>query len=170
MAKTKKMNNRRNAVRQGTDKPGYGNPPKEYQWQPGESGNPDGPPKHRTNLWLWFCSYMSLTDTEWAKLDKSKLTASQQTALMLVQKVKSGKGCGAERMARYVVDREEGKAVEHLIIGTENELSDEECEHIRELIVKNYGDSDQQPDSIRGQSDPDLQASASGQGLSPQPG
>ena len=30
---------------QEDDKVGYRNPPKEYQWQPGESGNPKGRPK-----------------------------------------------------------------------------------------------------------------------------
>lgn len=75
---------------------GPGNPPKEYRWKPGESGNPKGQPKHRTNLWTWFCKYMDLTDAELAKLDRKKLTAAQQTALKLAEKAKDGEGCGAE--------------------------------------------------------------------------
>ncbi|UCD51940.1 MAG: hypothetical protein JSW27_04740, partial [Phycisphaerales bacterium] len=68
-------------VEQGErDKVGPGNPPKEYQFKPGESGNPKGPPRRRTNLWTWFCKYMGMTDTQLAKLDPKKLTAAQQTA------------------------------------------------------------------------------------------
>tara|TARA_R110000868_G_scaffold222278_1_gene474180 strand:- start:645 stop:1193 length:549 start_codon:yes stop_codon:yes gene_type:complete len=32
------------------DKPGYGKPPKKYQWKPGQSGNPSGKPKGAKNL------------------------------------------------------------------------------------------------------------------------
>ena len=109
----------RNAVRQG-QKPSYGKPPKEHQFQPGHSGNPKGPPVRRTNLWVWFCKYMEMTDQQIAKLDKKKLTQAQQAALRLVERAKSGERCGSERMARYVVDREEGRAVEHIVIGGEN--------------------------------------------------
>ena len=128
-------------------KVGPGHPPEKYQWQPGESGNPDGPPKHRTNLWVWFCKYMGLTDEAVAKLDRKKLTAAQQTALNLVQKAKSGEGCGAERMARYVVDREEGRAVERLVVGLDDFLTDDECDRIRDVVLRNHGDTDQQRDS-----------------------
>ena len=36
-----------------------------------------------------------------------------------------------------MIDREEGKAVEHLVIENENTLTDEECEDIREVLLKN---------------------------------
>lgn len=32
------------------DKPGYGKPPKAFQWAPGQSGNPSGKPKGAKNL------------------------------------------------------------------------------------------------------------------------
>lgn len=125
--------------RQDKYKVGPGCPPKEHQFRPGESGNPKGPPKHRTHLWTHFCQFMDMTDAELAKLDLQRLTAAQQTALTLVQNAKSGEGCGAERMARYVVDREEGKAAEHLIIDKDNDLSDAECDELRALIRRNHG-------------------------------
>jgi len=113
-------------------------PPKEFQFKPGQSGNPNGPPKHRTQLWTYFCRYMALTDAELATLDRKKLTQAQQAALKLVQNAKKGKYSGSERLARHVFDREEGKAVEHLVIENENTLTDEECEQIREELLKSH--------------------------------
>ena len=139
MSKTK-ARQRTVPVEQGEhDKVGPGNPPKEHRFKPGQSGNPNGPPRHRTNLWVWFCKYMDMTDAQLAKLDCKKLTQAQQTALTLVESAKSGDGCGAERMARYVVDREEGKPAEHLIIDKDNDLTDAECEQLRGLIRGNHG-------------------------------
>jgi len=126
-----------NAATQG-EKPSYGKPPKEHQFKPGQSGNPNGPPKGRTHLWTYYTRYMAMTDAELAKLDRKKLTAAQQTALNLVRNAQAGEGCGAEKMARYCIDREEGKAVEHLIIGGEDDLTDDECEQVRKLIQGNH--------------------------------
>jgi len=141
MAKKRAAKTAKDPVQHGADDApvGPGNPPKEYRWKPGQSGNPKGQPKHRTNLWTWFTKYMAMTDAELAKLDQKELTAAQQTALNLVRKAQAGEGCGAERLARYIVDREEGKAVEHLIIGDESDLTDEECEQVRQLIRSNLG-------------------------------
>lgn len=125
---------------------GPGNPPREHQFKPGESGNPNGQPKHRTHLWTYFTRYMDMTAEERAKIDRSKLTAAQETALKMVEKAVVGKGCGFERLARYIVDREEGKAAEHLILDNAADLSDEECEQLRRLIQGehkgNGGDTD----------------------------
>lgn len=139
MAKKQSTKTRNFPAKQGNNEVGYGKPPKQHQWKSGQSGNPKGPPKHRTQLWTYFCQYMGMTDAERAKLDKSKLTASQETALKMVENAVKGKGCGSERMARYVVDREEGKAAEHLILDRLDILSDEECEEIRQVLQKNYG-------------------------------
>jgi hypothetical protein len=132
-SKTKKI-----AVPQGKSKVGYKKPPEEHKFQPGQSGNPKGSPARRTNLWVWFCKYMTLSDAELAKLDRDKLTQAQQSALRLVENMKSGKYSGSERLARHVFDREEGKAVEHLIVENDNTLTDDECEEIRELLLKNH--------------------------------
>jgi hypothetical protein len=126
------------AVQQGEYKVGNKKPPKEHQFKPGQSSNPKGPPVRRTNLWVWFCKYMTLTDVELEKLNRDKLTQVQQTALTLVENAKNGKYSGSERLARHVFDREEGKVVEHLVIENENTLTDEECEEIRELLLKNH--------------------------------
>ncbi|MHC4117020.1 MAG: DUF5681 domain-containing protein [Planctomycetota bacterium] len=113
---------------------GYKKPPKEHQFKPGQSGNPKGPPVRRTQLWVYLCQYMAMTDAELEKLNREKLTQAQHTALRIVENAKNGMGCGAERLARHIFDREEGKAVEHLIVENENTLSDEECGQIRDLL------------------------------------
>ena len=132
-ARTKRL-----ADPQGGYKVGDKHPPMEYQFQPGQSGNPSGCPNRRTNLWVWFCKYMGLNDVELAKLDRSRLTQAQQTALKLVENAKKAKYSGSERLARHVFDREEGKPVEHLVIENENTLSDEECQEIRDVLLKNH--------------------------------
>ncbi len=122
-------------------KVGPGHPPREHCFKPGESGNPNGQPKHRTHLWTYFTQYMAMTDEQIAKLDTDKLTQAQQTALGLVERVKAGEKIGATCMARYIVDREEGKAVEHIVIGEGADLSDDECDQIRQLLLRNHADS-----------------------------
>jgi hypothetical protein len=104
------------------------------RFPPGVSGNPKGPPVRRTQLWVYFCQFMNLTDAELEELDRTKLTQSQQTALKMVENAKAGKGSGSERLALNVFDREEGRPTEHLLVGTESVLSDEECEGIRRML------------------------------------
>ncbi|MCH8902708.1 MAG: hypothetical protein IIA45_02175 [Bacteroidetes bacterium] len=113
-------------------------PPEEHQFQPGQSGNPKGSPKGRTNLWKFICTYMAMTDAELAKVDWLMLTQAKKVALTLVERATKGKGCDSERLARYCVDRDEGKASEHLIIDKDNDLSDDECEEIRTVLRKAY--------------------------------
>ena len=119
---------------QGKSDVGYGKPPEEHQFKPGQSGNPKGSPIHRTQLWVSFCKYMNMTNAELAKLKTSKTTQAQQTALKLVRNMKQGKDSGSERLARHVFDREQGKATEHLVIESENALTDDECDEVRDLL------------------------------------
>jgi hypothetical protein len=140
MNKRKTKKSKKLPAEQRDYKVGNKNPPKEYQWEAGQSGNPKGAPKHRVNLWVWICKYADMTDDELSKLDKVKLTQAQQTALKLVLDAKEGKHSGSGRFARYVIDREEGKAVEHIILGDENTLSDDECERIRKVLLENHAD------------------------------
>lgn len=132
------LKNKEHADPQGDYQVGDKHPPKDYQFKPGQSGNPSGCPNRRTNLWVWFCKYMNFSDAELAKLERAKLTQAQQTALKLVENAKKGKYSGSERLARHVFDREEGKAVEHLVIENENTLTDDECEQIRKALLKNH--------------------------------
>ena len=137
MAKKATIKGKKIRAAQRKSEVGYKHPPEEAKWPPGQSGNPKGSPKRRTNLWVWFCKYSALTDTEFAKLDRGQLTQAQQSALKLVENMKAGKGSGSERLARHVFDREEGRAVEHLVIEDENTLTDAECDEIREILRRN---------------------------------
>ena len=138
MTKSKITKSKKLPAEQRDYQVGNKNPPKDYQWGSGQSGNPKGPPKHRVNLWVWFCKYSNMTDKQLEKLDKTKLTQAQQSALKLVQDMKDGKYSGSAKLARYVIDREQGKAVEHVIFGNDNTLTDDECEQIRKALLKNH--------------------------------
>lgn len=138
MSNKKEIKTKNLAVPLGDYQVGNKNPPKEYQWESGKSGNPKGAPKHRVNLWVWFCKYSNMTDMQMENLDKTKLTQAQQSALKLVQDMKDGKYSGSAKLARYVIDREEGKAVEHIMLGNDNTLTDNECEQIRKALLKNH--------------------------------
>ena len=139
MSKKKVAKSKKLPAEQRDYQVGNKNPPKDYQWESGQSGNPKGPPKHRVNLWVWFCKYMNMTDGELKKLKREKLTQAQQTALKLVENAKKGEYSGSERLARHVFDREEGKPTEYLVVGgNENALSDDECDEIRKLLQKSH--------------------------------
>ena len=102
-------------AQQGDDyKVGPGCPPKEHQWQPGQSGNPAGSPKAKTNLYKHISKYSGMTDAELAQLDLESLTQSEKAGLKIVQDMAAGNRTGAEGMARYIVDREEGRITENV--------------------------------------------------------
>ena len=116
---------------------GYKKPPKEYQFKPGQSGNPAGNVKNRTHLWRYFCRYMAMTPAEIKAIDRDKLTLSQAMALKIAENGMRGKYSGSERLARHVFDREEGKPTEYLVVGgNDNAMTDEKCEEIRKLLQK----------------------------------
>jgi len=83
---------------------------------------------------------MEMTDARLKKASCKRLTQAQQIALKLVEKAKAGEGCGSERLARYCIDRDEGKATEHLVLDKDNDLTDEECDHIRKTLLQNHVD------------------------------
>lgn len=112
-------------------------PPKEHQFKPGESGNPKGPPKRRVQLWTYICRYMAMTESGLKKLESKKLTQAQQWALRIVKDTKQVNFAGLDRFARYIIDRDEGKPTEHLILEDETALTDEQCERIRNALQNN---------------------------------
>ena len=136
--KRKSTRSKKIAAKQGKSEVGYKKPPKETRFNKGESGNPAGPPVRRTQLWVWFCKFMALTDAKLAKLDRKKLTQAQQVALRLVENAKDGKYSGSERLARYCIDREEGRAVEHLVFENDIVMTDKEAEEIRQELRKRF--------------------------------
>ena len=137
-AKKKKTVRKKIPAKQGIcNDVGYKKPPEETQFKPGQSGNPAGPTKRRTQLWVYFCKYMQMTQGQLKKLDRKKLSAAQLSAIKIVENAIKGNYTGSERLARHVFDREEGKPTEYLVVGgNDNSLSDEECEEIRKVLQK----------------------------------
>jgi len=83
---------------------------------------------------------MGLTDVQLGRLDESKLTQSQKTAIAMVRNAAEGKASGVETLAKYVADREEGKAAEHIILTDADTLTDEDCNQLRRLLRENHKD------------------------------
>lgn len=125
----------KNTSKQG--KVGYGRPPVEHQFKPGEVANPKGPPAARTQLWRYFCNYMDMSDQQITTAKKKALTQSQQAAMKLVEDVKDGKFPKSSRFAQYIVDRELGKPKEHVQLDAAPTLSVDDCESIREILRRN---------------------------------
>lgn len=115
-------------------KPGRPDPPKEYQFKPGQSGNPKGPPKGRTQVWRWVCKYMDMPAAELNKLKVRSLTLSQQAALKIARNMAKGNMQPGTQMAKYVIDRSEGKIPETLNVTRTDELSHEDCESVRAML------------------------------------
>ena len=107
---------------QGNSEVGYCKPPEEHRFKKGVSGNPDGPPVRKTNLWVWFTKYMALNDAEIDKLDMEKLTQAQHAAMKLRDIARNGKS-GFIRLALAILDREEGKAVQTQLVADTGKMS-----------------------------------------------
>ena len=133
-------------AQQGDDyKVGPGCPPKEHQWQPGQSGNPAGSPKAKTNLYKHISKYSGMTDAELAQLDLESLTQSEKAGLRLVQDMAQGKKTGAGDLAKYIIDREEGRITENLRVDVQPQsLSDIAAITSGEAILEIEGDDDQE--------------------------
>ena len=67
-------------TQQGQSEVGYCKPQKETQFKPGQSGNPAGSPKARTNLYKHMSKYSGMIDAELAQLDLESLTQSEKAA------------------------------------------------------------------------------------------
>lgn len=117
-------------------KVGPGFPPKEYQFQPGQSGNTKGVPPSRCNLWRHVCNFMNMPMSEFEKIKISSLTAVQKTAYKIVEAMSDGEAPAAGFMSKHFFDREEGKAVEHIKFDTEQAMSPEKINEAREFMRK----------------------------------
>lgn len=78
------------------------------QVQPGQTLNPNGPPKARMEFYRWYTKYMMLTMKELDELEKKNkddLTIVQMTAIAEARKSLKGK---AVWLLKQAINREEG--------------------------------------------------------------
>lgn len=115
---------------------GYGKPPVEHQFAPGQSGNPAGAPKARANLWRYFCRFLEMTSAELTKAVQDKeLTMAQRAAIRQVQQLaKKGLAGTAWLATKEAWDRDEGRQTQHVAVETQDVLTAEECEEIRRAM------------------------------------
>lgn len=117
---------------------GYGKPPVEHQFAPGQSGNPAGAPKARANLWRYFCRFLEMSPKELAQAVRDKeLTMAQRAAIKQVQQLaKKGLAGTAWLATKEAWDRDEGRATQRVEMQTTDILTPEECDEIRQAMKK----------------------------------
>lgn len=116
---------------------GPGRPPVEHQFRPGQSGNPAGPPPARTHLWRHFCEFEGLTEAEIATVqrDKTQSVSRRTAAKQALQLLRAKKLTGTTVLfTRAIWDRDEGRAVAHVVMESADVLTAEECEEIRQAM------------------------------------
>jgi len=117
---------------------GYKHPPVEHQFKPGESGNPAGSVKGQTHIRTYICEYMAMTPAALSAVKRrTDLTHAQKVAIKAVEQIVRQGLAGVKWLAiRELMHYDEGKPTEHVHIDREQELTEEECEEIREAIRK----------------------------------
>jgi hypothetical protein len=114
---------------------GYRRPPKEFQWRPGQSGNPTGRTRGKSHLWTYFVEYLSLTQAEFAPLKRKKdLTMGQRAAIRAVETMPRLSRGAARDILLECFNGDEGKPTEHVRYEREETLTPEECEEIRRAL------------------------------------
>ena len=86
--------------------------------------------------------YSAMTDAEIAQVDLESLTQSEKAALAIVQDMAAGRHSGAEGLAKYIIDREEGRTPERVEVGEQmapqiimfNRPKEEKPKHIEATI------------------------------------
>ena len=86
----------------GRGKVGPRNPPKEYQWKPGQSGNPNGRPSKENCLTSLLKEAMKMVDK------KKKLTYAQLLVITLINRAL----LGDTKAIDMILDRVDGKVVQ----------------------------------------------------------
>jgi hypothetical protein len=135
MAKMDQVKSKKFATKQRKYRVGYKQPPHEYDFKSGQSGNPKGPPKHRTQLWTYLCMYLDMTNAE-LNIEKRKknLSVAQKGAIQLAEDFAAGKDTASVRLAKYAIDRDEGRAAETINLNAGPQMSDEKAEEIRQTL------------------------------------
>jgi len=119
---------------------GYGKPPEEHQFQPGDAwrGNAYGQPKARTNLWPFLCAFLSLTPTEFARAKRKKgLTMAQKIAIRVVEDIHAGVPAALKLFNKWI-DRDEGRPAMSVHVEPKPpELTESETQILRDQLAQN---------------------------------
>jgi hypothetical protein len=81
------------------DKVGYGNPPKDTQFQPGQSGNPGGRPKRHKGL---SEALLDILEGDLTTEDDKPVQGYEVVALTLVQRMLAGDRHATQLLFRQV--------------------------------------------------------------------
>jgi len=138
---------------------GYGRPPRQYQFRPGQSGNPSGCTHHKTHLWTYICEYFAMTRAELQRARwRKNLTMARIIALNMVDYLHQSPKLttNAAKLLRDMIERDEGKPAVRIYVDREDALSPDECDEIREALRQRAQDHDQDARTgpISGRSDP----------------
>lgn len=126
---------------------GYRQPPAEYQFQPGRSGNPGGRPQAKTHIWSYLTAVLAMTAAELARhARKTNLCLAERIAIRIARQVHEQAGeIPAARITEVIaewIDRDEGRATERIRYEHDEGLSVEECEEIRQSLAQNLDESE----------------------------
>jgi hypothetical protein len=115
---------------------GYGKPPIEHQFAPGQSGNPAGTPASRANLWRYLCRFLEEGEAsaQRAKDDRSRPLAIRIAAKQALQLLRKGFVGVGTVVSMRTWDRDEGRPVAHVVMESPDVLTPEECEEIRQAM------------------------------------
>ena len=84
-----------------------------HQWKPGESGNPKGAPRAKTNLYRYICEYLEMGSKELASVKVKNLSLVRQAAYNTAVKMDW-------KRQQEIINRDEGKVPDR-IAGPEGE-------------------------------------------------
>mgnify|MGYP000850942486 CR=1 FL=1 len=115
---------------------GYGKPPIEHQFAPGQSGNPAGTPPSRANLWRHLCQFLQGGEelARRVQQDRTEPLARRIAARQALQLLKKGLAGAALPATMRMWDRDEGRPVAHVVMESPDVLTPEECEEIRQAM------------------------------------
>jgi hypothetical protein len=107
------------------DDVGYGRPPKEHRWKPGQSGNRKGRPKGVRNFQTDLEDLLSSRVTVMENGRRKKVPVQKAALLRLGEKALKGDGRSIEKLLELALnlsDERAGREAERALTGTEEDI------------------------------------------------